>query len=93
MVALLMTTSDGFLIAQKDLELRGSGQFFGTRQHGIPELKVANLFSDSHLLSEASKTARQVIDSDSELAFPEHSCIKGRIDALFDGFDSGDIFN
>ncbi|MBQ4631677.1 MAG: ATP-dependent DNA helicase RecG [Clostridia bacterium] len=90
---IMTQTSDGFLIAQKDLELRGSGQFFGTRQHGIPELKVANLFSDSHLLAEASQTARQIIDLDSELMFPEHSCLKGRIDALFDGFDSKNIFN
>ncbi|MBQ4528766.1 MAG: ATP-dependent DNA helicase RecG [Clostridia bacterium] len=90
---IMTQTSDGFVIAQKDLELRGSGQFFGTRQHGVPELKVANLFSDSILLKEAMETVDDIISLDPDLSMHEHSCLKGRIDALFDGFDSENIFN
>ena len=90
---IMTQTNDGFVIAQKDLELRGSGQFFGTRQHGVPELKVANLFSDSHLLQNAVETASEILESDPELESDEHMCIRGRIKYLFDGFEGNDIFN
>ena len=44
-------TNDGFIISEKDLELRGAGDFFGTMQHGIPEFKIANLFEDIEIES------------------------------------------
>ena len=47
---IMQQTNDGFIIAEKDLEMRGSGEFFGTRQHGIPEFKIANLFEDMEIL-------------------------------------------
>lgn len=53
----MTNTSDGFIIAQKDLEIRGPGEFFGTKQHGLPILKVANLYEDTIILKEAQKAA------------------------------------
>ncbi|MBE7052003.1 MAG: ATP-dependent DNA helicase RecG [Ruminococcaceae bacterium] len=90
---IMTETTDGFEISQKDLELRGSGQFFGTRQHGVPELKVANLFSDAHLLQNAVESAKEIIQADAALSSPELANIRGRIDALFAEFDGYDIFN
>ncbi len=90
---IMTQTNDGFVISQKDLELRGGGQFFGTRQHGVPELKVANLFADSHLLKNAADAAASVIASDPTLSSPSLANIKGRIESLFAEFDGYDIFN
>lgn len=90
---IMTESSDGFVISQKDLELRGSGQFFGTRQHGLPELKVANLFEDSHILQEAVEAANELIGSDPTLSSPSFSNIRLRIETLFEGFDGADIFN
>ena len=57
-------TNDGFIISEKDLELRGSGDFFGTAQHGLPELKIANLFEDMKALKEVQKLANEIIAKD-----------------------------
>ena len=54
-------TTDGFEIARKDLELRGPGDFFGSRQHGLPDMKVANLMGDTRILYEAQNTARDIL--------------------------------
>ncbi len=90
----IMTSSnDGFVISQKDLELRGCGQFFGTRQHGLPELKVANLFSDIEILKEAQNVAFQVLSDDPGLKSDEMAHIRKRIENLFSSLDGNDIFN
>ena len=57
-------TNDGFVISEKDLELRGSGDFFGTEQHGIPEFKIANLFEDMGTLKKVQKLAMQIMVDD-----------------------------
>src|SRR5690606_3562666 len=54
-------THDGFVISEKDLELRGPGDFFGTRQHGIPDLKIANLYRDMDILKKAQEAAEIII--------------------------------
>ena len=60
----IMTKSDnGFKIAEKDLELRGPGEFLGTRQHGMPEFRIANIFADTELLERTTVVAKQIIDS------------------------------
>lgn len=69
----LCTSNDGFYISEQDLKIRGPGDFFGTRQHGIPELKVANLFSDGLILNQAQECAKKIMDgqykfSDYEIA-------------------------
>ena len=57
-------TNDGFLISEKDLELRGSGDFFGTEQHGLPEFKIANLFEDIGTLKRVQKLSMDIIEED-----------------------------
>ena len=57
-------TNDGFIISEKDLELRGSGDFFGTEQHGLPEFKIANLFEDIGILKRVQKLALDIMDDD-----------------------------
>ncbi len=90
---IMTETNDGFEISRKDLELRGSGQFFGTRQHGIPELKVANLFSDAEIMQEAVSCASEIIQNDPMLKTEEHTALKARIETLFENFGTDNIFN
>ena len=60
-------TCDGFVIADEDLKLRGPGDFFGNRQHGLPQLKVADLLSDMPLLQRAQSRAAALLDEDPNL--------------------------
>ncbi|MDD2533412.1 MAG: ATP-dependent DNA helicase RecG [Eubacteriales bacterium] len=68
----LCQTTDGFVLAQKDLELRGPGDFFGTRQHGLPDLRLANLYRDREVLVAAQETAQELFLRDPDLTEPEH---------------------
>ena len=72
----ISSTNDGFIISEKDLELRGSGEFFGTKQHGIPEFKIANLFEDIALLKQAQGVAIEIIDKDPLLESEENKLLK-----------------
>ena len=76
-------SSDGFFIAEKDLELRGPGEFFGTRQHGLPPLKIANLYSDLDVLSETTAAVRGLLASDPTLSKPENKPILNKIRNIF----------
>jgi ATP-dependent DNA helicase RecG len=69
-------TSDGFQIAEEDLELRGPGEFFGIRQSGFPDFRVAHLVRDTPILIEARKEAFRLIQEDPELVHPSHSVLK-----------------
>ena len=60
-------TNNGFVISEKDLELRGSGEFFGTKQHGLPEFKIANLFEDIDILKKVQNVAIKIMDDDPDL--------------------------
>jgi ATP-dependent DNA helicase RecG len=64
-------SNDGFVISEKDLELRGPGDFFGTMQHGVPEFKVANLFTDMELLKEAQECSKKILKKDPFLILDE----------------------
>lgn len=77
-------TTDGFKIADEDLKLRGPGDFFGKRQHGLPELKVANLFTDMPLLKETQQAAREVYAKDRTLSLPSNYRLKEAVNALFE---------
>ncbi len=68
--------TDGFKLSEIDLKMRGPGDFFGVRQSGMPELKYANLFEDSHILNNAKRDAFQIIYKDSDLMLPENRIIK-----------------
>ena len=63
----LCHAADGFAVAEKDLELRGHGDFFGTRQHGLPALRVANLYSDRDLLKEVQTCLQKLYQQDPDL--------------------------
>lgn len=80
---IMQESTDGFVISEKDLELRGPGEFFGTKQHGIPELKVANLFSDMKILKIAQEDALDLIDNDPNLTQKENLSLKKQIDMKF----------
>ena len=72
----ISSTTDGFVISEKDLELRGAGDFFGTRQHGLPEFKIANLFEDMPILKEVQKVANMIIKDDKLLEKEENKKLK-----------------
>ncbi len=65
-------TTDGFQIAEKDLELRGPGEFLGTRQSGLPDFRVAHILRDTPILMEARREAFRLVHEDPELAHPSH---------------------
>jgi ATP-dependent DNA helicase RecG len=72
----LTETHDGFAIAERDLEIRGPGEFLGTRQAGLPELRVAHLIRDQRVLAEARRAAFALIAKDPHLALPEHAVLR-----------------
>ena len=76
-------TNDGFVISEKDLELRGSGEFFGTKQHGIPEFKIANLFEDIGILKQAQVIAEDIISKDPLLENEENKELKQTVKDKF----------
>ena len=76
-------TNDGFIISEKDLELRGTGEFFGTRQHGIPEFKIANLFEDIKDLKLVQTIAIQIIEKDPKLESKENEPLRRMVDQKF----------
>ena len=76
----VMTQSnDGFVISEKDLELRGSGEFFGTKQHGIPEFKIANLFEDMEILKQVQSVAIKILQEDPKLELEKNFKLKKQI--------------
>lgn len=80
---IMTQTNDGFKISEEDLRLRGPGDFFGSRQHGLPEMHVADLGADANVLKKAQEEASRVLASDPALASAENAALKARIDRLF----------
>lgn len=78
-MSIMEETNDGFRISEKDLEIRGPGEFFGTRQHGLPELKVANLFKHIKILKLAQQEARYILGEDNNLQLKENIPLKNEI--------------
>ena len=79
----MVATADGFRIAEVDLQLRGPGEFFGTRQSGIPELKIADLAADAEIVSLARKEAFAMIQDDPQLRHPDHACVRNQFEMKF----------
>ena len=79
----MTSTTDGFKISETDLKLRGPGEFFGTRQHGLPSLRIANLYRDMAVLKNAQKAAQELIKKDPELEAEKNSDLKNALDELF----------
>ena len=76
-------TNDGFVISEKDLELRGSGDFFGTMQHGLPEFKIANLFEDVNILKLVQSVAIKILLDDPKLENKENRLLRELIKDKF----------
>lgn len=79
----MVRTTDGFEIANEDLKLRGPGDFFGSKQHGLPQLKIADIYADTELLSITGKAAEDILESDRRLEQPQNAGIKKMVDELF----------
>ncbi len=80
----LCETNDGFKIADEDLKLRGPGDFFGTKQHGLPELKIANFTKDTKILYAAGKIANEIIAADPQLQKDENILLREGVEKMFD---------
>ncbi len=87
----LASTTDGFKISEEDLKQRGPGDFFGDRQHGLPQMKIADLAGDMRTLNEAQEAARRLLEKDPELTAPENRPVLERVRKLF--AETPDIFN
>lgn len=77
-------TSDGFQIADQDLKLRGPGNFFGQKQHGLPDLKIADMMKDMEVLKQAQTVAKEMIAEDSVLEALEHRGLRAEVKQLFE---------
>jgi ATP-dependent DNA helicase RecG len=84
-IAAVTGTNDGFRLAEVDLELRGPGDFFGTRQSGLPEFRVADLLRDGAMLEEARREAFALVHADPQLAASEHRGLRGALLARWRG--------
>lgn len=80
---IMQSSSDGFIISEKDLELRGPGEIFGTKQHGLPELKIANLFRDINIIKVAQNEAQKIADINPFLEGEEFKIMRTKIKELF----------
>ena len=78
----MTTTDDGFKIAEKDLELRGSGEFFGTKQHGLPEFRIANIFEDVKILKLVQELALKIEMNDPKLEKEENKKLKALVNRV-----------
>ncbi|MBQ6465366.1 MAG: ATP-dependent DNA helicase RecG [Oscillospiraceae bacterium] len=82
-------TNDGFRISEEDLRLRGPGDFFGSRQHGLPEMHVADLGADVNVLQQAQEEAQRVLALDPGLDEPENAALRERVTKLFEQSAAG----
>jgi len=80
-------TTDGFKISEMDLKLRGPGDFFGTKQHGLPDLKIANIYEDMAVLKQAQEAVLTLLQKDPFLQHEEHYFLNQKINALFQNTD------
>lgn len=81
----LCRTSDGFAVAKYDLETRGPGDFFGSRQHGLPALHIADLATDTRALKAAQQQAVELVKGDPKLSAPQHRKLAEAVQQMFDG--------
>ena len=88
-LGIMKKTGDGFKISEEDLRLRGPGDFFGSRQHGLPEMHVADLGADINVLQQAQDESRRLLELDPELSLPEHSALRDMVDRLYQANRSG----
>lgn len=80
---IMQSSADGFVIAEEDLKLRGPGDLFGTRQHGLPVLYISDLARHGEIMQQAREEARRLIESDPQLAAPQHAKLRRRVERMF----------
>ena len=90
-LSIMSKTNNGFEISEEDLRLRGPGDFFGSRQHGLPEMHVADLGADTQIMKTAQDEAKALLGADPQLILPEHDALRKRIETLFK--NNTDSFN
>ena len=90
-LGIMTKTNDGFKISEEDLRLRGPGDFFGSRQHGLPEMHAADLGADVNVLQKAQQEATLVLAADPGLTAPEHAPLRESVERLITR--SADSFN
>ena len=81
-LSIMTRTNDGFKISEEDLRLRGPGDFFGSRQHGLPEMHVADLGADMDVMQRAQSEAQLLLADDPELALPEHAALRQSVERM-----------
>lgn len=86
-LAVMKNNSDGFKIADEDLEARGPGDFFGERQHGLPRLKIADMLQDIEILKMAQECAQEILTNDRRLEGNNHKALYAEIKAMFDNLE------
>ncbi len=86
---IMCKTGDGFKISEEDLRLRGPGDFFGSRQHGLPEMHVADLGADVNVLQQAQEESRRLLESDPGLQLPEHRILRDKVEQLYKANSAG----
>ena len=77
-------TNDGFAIANEDLKQRGPGDFFGSRQHGLPDMKIADMMTDMQMFAKAQEAAKAILAADPELSAYENAGLAAEMERLFD---------
>ncbi len=87
----MCSTNDGFKIADEDLRMRGPGDFFGQRQHGLPDMKIANLMSNIDTISDVTKVSDEIFSIDPNLDHGEHKMLRAEVNKLMQSFDQGNI--
>lgn len=80
----MVTTNDGFEISERDLQIRGAGDFFGTRQSGLPDLKIADITEDEGILEEARDAAMSLVNRDPHLRADEHAALRTHYQRYYD---------
>ncbi len=82
-LAIMKDNSDGFKIADEDLKQRGPGDFFGNRQHGLPDLKIADMLADTEMLALCRQAADEILEKDCNLDLPENKALANAISDMF----------
>lgn len=88
----ICNTNDGLKIAEEDLKTRGPGDFFGARQHGLPDLHIAGLIKDVSILSDSKNAASQILNEDPTLSLEKNRVLKAEVDRLFGKINSSFSF-
>jgi len=84
---IMTTTSDGFKVSEQDLAMRGPGDFFGSKQHGLPKMHIADICDDLSLLTQAQEASKELLAYDPDLVLPEHEPLHKEIALMFSHYD------